>query len=106
MWNKESIVDAHAMADEVDAVLLGSGCLTRSAKETGGTERVHDWALSRAIVRALGIPVFLASGIGAENAAGTVNLFGVNLCTGIKTNDRLDSAKPGSFCAAIKASNG
>ena len=39
--------------------------------------------------------VRLAGKIRAENAANSVNLFGVNLCTGIKTNDRLGGAKLG-----------
>ena len=39
--------------------------------------------------------VRLASKIWAENAANSANLSGVNLCTGIKANDRFDGAKLG-----------
>jgi len=102
--NEESIAEARAVAGEVDAVLLDSGDPTRPVKELGGTGRVHDWALSRAIVEALDIPVFLAGGLTAENAAEAINSvkpFGVDLCSGVRTNDQLDGDKLNSFFAAV-----
>jgi len=109
VWNKESIVDARAVAGEVDAVLLESSDPIHPVKELGGTGRVHDWALSRAIVRALDIPVFLAGGLEVENvgdAIDTVKPFGLDLCSGVRTNDKLDGAKLGSLFATIEAAIG
>lgn len=104
--NKESIAEARAVAGEVQAVLLDSGDPTRPVKELGGTGRVHDWSLSRAIVDALDIPVFLAGGLNAENvgdAIAQVKPFGVDLCSSVRTNDKLDGNKLSAFFAAVEA---
>ena len=104
--SEESVAEARAVAGEVSAVLLDSGDPTRPVKELGGTGRVHDWSLSRAIVEALDIPVFLAGGLRAENvgeAIAQVKPFGVDLCSGVRTDDRLDGDKLGLFFAAVEA---
>ena len=54
----------------------------------GGTGRVHDWAISRRIVEASPVPVFLAGGLTPANvteAIRSVRPFGVDLCTGLRT---------------------
>ena len=104
--SEESIAEASAVAGEVSAVLLDSGDPTRPVKELGGTGRVHDWSLSRAIVEALDIPVFLAGGLRPENvgeAIAQVQPFGVDLCSGVRTDDKLDGDKLKSFFAAVEA---
>lgn len=63
----ESIGEAVAVAEHVDAVLLDSGNPTSATKELGGTGRKHDWALSREIREQIDIPVFLAGGLNSEN---------------------------------------
>ena len=103
--NEESIADARAVAGEVSAVLLDSGDPPRAVKKLGGTGRVHSWCLSRAIVEALDIPVFLAGGLCAENvteAINTVKPFGVDVCSGVRTDDKLDGNKLSSFMAAVE----
>ena len=53
--------------------------------DSGGTGKVHDWSISRRIVAAVPLPVFLAGGLTPENvgeAIRTVRPFGVDLCTG------------------------
>ncbi|MBT3172124.1 MAG: phosphoribosylanthranilate isomerase [Rhodospirillaceae bacterium] len=105
---EESVAEARAVAGEVSAVLLDSGNPTLEVKELGGTGRVHDWSLSRAIVEALDIPVFLAGGLRPENvgeAIAQVQPFGVDLCSSVRTDDRLDGEKLSSFFAAVEASN-
>ena len=105
---EESVAEARAVAGEVSAVLLDSGNPTLEVKELGGTGRVHDWPLSRAIVEALDIPVFLAGGLRPENvgeAIAQVQPFGVDLCSSVRTDDRLDGEKLSSFFAAVEASN-
>ncbi|MGA0557454.1 phosphoribosylanthranilate isomerase [Larkinella sp. VNQ87] len=95
-----SIDEALASAEEVDALLLDSGNPKLAVKELGGTGRRHDWALSRRIVDQSRIPVFLAGGLKPENvreAIETVQPFGLDICSGVRTNGHLDPAKLEAF---------
>jgi phosphoribosylanthranilate isomerase len=100
----ESVEAARAAAPEVDALLLDSGRPDLPVKELGGTGRVHDWETSRAIRAAVDVPVYLAGGLRAENvgrAIETVRPFGVDLCSGIRTNGRLDARLLTDFMRAV-----
>lgn len=80
----------------VDAILLDSGRPGAAVKELGGTGRTHDWSLSARLVEASPLPVFLAGGIRPGNVADairTVRPFGIDLCSGVRSNGRLDAAK-------------
>ena len=102
--DESAVADAVDIAPAVDGLLLDSGDPTRTVKELGGTGRVHDWDLSRCIVAAAPCPVFLAGGLNAGNVAdaiGAVRPYGVDLCTGVRTDDVLDPAKLGAFMAAV-----
>lgn len=91
--------------DRVDAFLLDSGRPSRA--ELGGTGRVHDWSLSAAFVRSTRVPVFLAGGLNAGNVAealAKVRPFGIDVCTGVRTGDRLDPVKLDAFLSVIRAS--
>lgn len=93
---EEALEEAQEIAPHVDALLLDSGNPKLAVKELGGTGRVHDWAVSRKIVERGGKPVFLAGGLNAENvydAVDSVRPFGVDLCSGIRTDGKLDNAK-------------
>ena len=74
-------------------------------KELGGTGRTHDWATSRRIRDALHPrPVFLAGGLHADNvrqALTAVQPYGVDLCSKVRTDGRLDAAKLHAFMAAV-----
>jgi phosphoribosylanthranilate isomerase len=101
-----SVDDAVRMAPRVDALLLDSGNPRLAVKELGGTGRVHDWALSRAIRAAVGVPVFLAGGLTAANlreAIEAVEPFGVDVCSGVRTGGELDPVKVAAFTAAARA---
>src|SRR5688572_15413018 len=101
-----SVDEAVAVAREADAILLDSGRPEGTVKELGGTGRRHDWALSRKIREAVGLPVFLAGGITPENAAeaiATVGPFGIDVCTGVRTAGQLDEAKLKALFAALAA---
>jgi phosphoribosylanthranilate isomerase len=96
--------EARALAGAVDAFLLDSGNPKLAVKELGGTGRVHDWDLSRRIVEAVDRPVFLAGGLRADNvgeAIARVKPFGVDLCSSVRSEGRLDAAKLASFFAAV-----
>ena len=97
---ESSVDEAAEIAEHVDAILLDSGNPTLEIKELGGTGRRHDWKLSRKIVETCGKPVFLAGGLNAENvgeAIETVQPFGLDVCSGVRTNGRLDAAKLEQF---------
>jgi len=100
----ESLDQAKASAPAVDALLLDSGRPQARIKELGGTGRVHDWSLSRRIVAEVSRPVFLAGGIRPENAAEAyrqVRPFGIDLCTGVRRDGRLDPERLGGLFAAL-----
>ena len=105
---EDSVAEALDIAAMVDGLLLDSGDPTRAVKELGGTGRVHDWALSRRIVAASPCPVFLAGGLRAENVADAIRRvrpYGVDLCTGVRTDGALDSARLAAFMAAVAAAD-
>jgi phosphoribosylanthranilate isomerase len=102
-----SVADAIRVAPLVDAILLDSGNPAAAVKELGGTGRVHDWAVSRAIRDAVSLPVFLAGGLRPSNVAdaiGTVRPFGVDVCSGVRIDGRLDAATVRAFLRGARAS--
>lgn len=97
---EESVDEAAELAEYVDAILLDSGNPKLAVKELGGTGRRHDWRLSKKIVETCGRPVFLAGGLNADNvrnAIETVQPFGVDLCSGVRTDGKLDLRKLEAF---------
>ena len=97
---ERSVDEAAELAEFVDAILLDSGNPTLAVKELGGTGRRHDWSLSRRIVETCGKPVFLAGGLNADNvreAVDTVGPFGLDICSGVRTEGRLDPKKLEAF---------
>lgn len=101
----ESLDEAREAAEHADALLLDSGNRAAATKELGGTGRVHDWDHSRAIVAAARVPVWLAGGLRAANVADAVarvRPHGVDLCTGVRTDGRLDAAKLDAFVRALR----
>jgi phosphoribosylanthranilate isomerase len=97
---------ARAAAGSVDALLLDSGRPNLPVRELGGTGRVHDWELSRQVVKASPVPVFLAGGLDARNVADAiarVRPFGVDVCTGVRTDGHLDHVKLRALISTIKA---
>ena len=102
----ESVGEAEAAAPHVDALLLDSGDPTAAVRLLGGTGRTHDWSISRRIVDAVDAPVFLAGGLRPDNVAQAireVRPFGVDLCTGVRTDGRLDPVKLHAFVDAVMA---
>jgi phosphoribosylanthranilate isomerase len=100
-----AIEEAKHLSTRVDALLLDSGNPLLAVKELGGTGRVHDWERSRRIVESVKCPVFLAGGLNAGNileAVRKVQPYGVDLCSGVRTDDRLDPVKLTDFFAAIR----
>ena len=109
------VEDEHALelargyCRSVDALLLDSGRPSLTVAELGGTGRTHDWSVSRRIVHDCALPVWLAGGLTAANvgeAIEEVNPFGVDLCSGVRTANRLDARKLSAFFAAVRLAKG
>lgn len=97
---EESILEAEQVAPHVDAILLDSGNQKLAVKELGGTGRTHDWSVSRAIRERINVPLFLAGGLKAENVAEAVAQvapFGLDICSGVRTEGKLDEEKLKAF---------
>ena len=102
---ERSVDEAAELAEFVDAILLDSGNPTLAVKELGGTGRRHDWSLSRQIVETCGKPVFLAGGLNAENvreAIDTVQPYGLDICSGVRTDGKLDPEKLEEFLTCVR----
>lgn len=100
----ESVDEARALAPFVDAILLDSGNPKLAVKELGGTGRTHDWDVSARLVAAVDVPVFLAGGLRAENvrtAIDQVRPYGVDVCSGVRTDGKLDRTKVHAFMNAV-----
>jgi phosphoribosylanthranilate isomerase len=96
-----TMIPAHG--PHVTGFLLDSG--RPSARELGGTGRVHDWAISAAFVAASPVPVFLAGGLNPGNAAAAmakVRPAGLDVCSGLRVDGRLDETLARAFVAAVK----
>ena len=101
----ESIAAAVKVAPHVDALLLDSGKQQLAVKELGGTGRRHDWATSRRIRENVDVPLYLAGGLRPENvreAIETVGPWGLDICSGVRTDGRLDPEKLAAFFAAVR----
>jgi len=99
-----SIDEAGSAAKTADALLLDSGKPSGAVKVLGGTGKVHNWELSKQIVESVDIPVFLAGGLNASNvttAIHQVNPFGVDICSGVRTDGKLDKEKLRAFAEAV-----
>jgi phosphoribosylanthranilate isomerase len=100
----ESLDEAQAAVGLVDALLLDSGNQKLAVKQLGGTGRTHDWRLSRMIRDAVDLPLFLAGGLNAMNVAdavAAVQPFGLDLCSSVRTDGKLDADKLHDFFAAL-----
>lgn len=101
-----SVDEAVEEAQDADAILLDSGNPAARVKELGGTGRRHDWALSAEIVARTPRPVFLAGGLTPENAVEairTVQPWGLDVCSGVRTDGRLDAEKLARLFAAVRS---
>lgn len=102
--DENSITEAVRISAEVDAILLDSGNPNLQVKELGGTGRTHNWELSRQIVENSLKPVFLAGGLKSENVRQAIELvqpFGLDLCSSVRTNGKLDEIKLEAFFKAM-----
>ena len=104
----DALMRIAAYALHIHAFLLDSGRPNATVPLLGGTGAVHDWTISARFVAASPHPVFLAGGLTAANvgaAIAQVRPFGVDLCSGIRTDGVLDRGKLAAFVAAVRAAD-
>ncbi len=105
--NEASVDEAIAVSEHVDAILLDSGNPNLKVKILGGTGITHNWKLSRKICESINIPVFLAGGLNPGNvwqAIDEVQPFGVDVCSGLRTDGKLDQKKLDKFISEVHRS--
>ncbi|MEO1721031.1 MAG: phosphoribosylanthranilate isomerase [Pseudomonadota bacterium] len=96
------LIDTYA--PYADAFLLDSG--RPGADRLGGTGERHDWSVSSTFVARSPLPVFLAGGLTPDNAAeavGTVRPAGLDICSGLRPQGRLDAGLLSAFVSAARA---
>jgi phosphoribosylanthranilate isomerase len=62
--------------------------------------------ISKELVQAVKVPVFLAGGLHAGNVKEAIDIvkpFGVDVCSGVRTNGKLDEAKLKSFISSVQS---
>jgi phosphoribosylanthranilate isomerase len=102
--DERSVDEAIEISQHIDALLLDSGNPNLQVKELGGTGRTHNWKLSRRIRDSINVPVFLAGGLQIDNirqAIEEVQPFGIDLCSGVRTNGKLDREKLDRFIGEV-----
>jgi phosphoribosylanthranilate isomerase len=104
--NEKAIDEAEIVAPHVDAILLDSGNPDLLVKQLGGTGRKHNWLLSRQIREKVKVPVFLAGGLNSDNVLEglrQVQPFAVDVCNGVRTDEKLDEYKLSAFFEAVNS---
>lgn len=102
----DAVAEAVTASRSADALLLDSGNPEAAVKELGGTGRVHDWGLSARIRERVDVPVYLAGGLTADNAAAALSAvrpYALDVCSGVRTDGRLDADKLVRFVLAASA---
>lgn len=104
--DENSINEAIQFSEHVDALLLDSGKPKASTKILGGTGKTHNWEISRRIKQSIAIPLYLAGGLNSKNVNIAIKMVepdGIDLCSGVRTDDKLDERKLKAFFAAVNS---
>jgi len=100
--NESSIDFATSFFASAHALLLDTKVNRHDGEALGGTGMTHDWSISRRIVSASPLPVFLAGGLSVQNVAEAVRIvspFGVDVCSSLRPNGSLDLDRLRAFVA-------
>ena len=105
--DQSAIRQARRLAGLVDALVLDSCNRQVPYRWETQSGKTHDWEISRQIVKAVNCPVLLAGGLTANNvelAVERVRPYGVDACTGVRTDNKLDTRKLVAFFEALRRS--
>lgn len=103
--DRSAVQAAMEAARLVDALVLDSSNPQVPFRWESQAGRTHDWDISREIVETVDCPVLLAGGLDAENveyAARKVRPYGVDVCTGVRTQGELDRRKVVALFEALR----
>ena len=106
VMDEASVEYAVEVSKQVDALLLDSGNPNLTTKVLGGTGKVHNWEISKKIRKSVGIPIFLAGGLNPSNAQEAIKQvgpFALDLCSGVRTEGKLDENKLAAFVNAVES---
>ena len=104
MQDKSSVSEALSYTKFVDFILLDSGKPRAKLRTLGGTGETHDWSISREICQQSTLPVLLAGGLNPDNiidAKKAVLPSGFDLCSGVRTDGKLDPEKLKKFMGLV-----
>ena len=77
-------------------------------KELGGTGRTHNWAISKKIKDRVKVPVILAGGLNPGNLLEAIKIvqpYGLDICSGLRTENSLDEEKMKLFFEKVNNYN-
>lgn len=100
----EALAAAREIARHVDALVLDSGDSEPPFRWTNPAGQTHDWELSRHISEAIHLPILLAGGLTPDNvgqAIRAVRPYGVDVCSGVRKDGRLDQRLLVAFLDAV-----
>ena len=103
---EEAVDEAISVAPYVNGILLDSGNPNLVVKQLGGTGRTHNWSVSKRIREQVKIPIFLAGGLEPNNVMEglrQVQPFAVDVCNGVRTDNKLDERKLSAFFNAVNS---
>jgi phosphoribosylanthranilate isomerase len=103
--DRSALERAREAARKADALVLDSSNPEVPYRWESRAGRTHDWEISREIVDTVDCPVLLAGGLtpaNVEDAVRTVRPYGVDVCTGVRTEDVLDRRRVASFFEAVR----
>lgn len=104
--NEEAVNEAVTVAPFVNGILLDSGNPYLKLKRLGGTGKIHNWNISRIIRDEVEKPIILAGGLNPKNVIEglrQVQPFAVDVCNGVRTENKLDEEKLSAFFNAINS---
>lgn len=101
----ESAVEcAQAVSRHVDAIVLDSTDPEPPFRWQSPGGRTHDWEISRLVAEAVDVPVILAGGLNPENVCRAIRVvrpFGVDVCSSVRTDGRLDQSLLVAFLESV-----
>jgi phosphoribosylanthranilate isomerase len=95
---------AREIARHVDALVLDSGDSEPPFRWQNPAGQTHDWDSSRQILEAIHLPILLAGGLTRDNVGQAIRVvrpYGVDVCTGVRKDGRLDQGLLVEFLEAV-----
>jgi phosphoribosylanthranilate isomerase len=95
---------AREIARHVDALVLDSGNPEPPFRWQNPAGQTHDWELSRRVSEAIHLPILVAGGLTQDNVGQAIRIvrpYGVDVCSGVRKDGRLDQGLLVAFLEAV-----